>query len=133
MKKFGYIVLCIALLVIGFVIGRANIPTPFNAAVDTATDQAQETVGTQTDTTTDVPGTTNTTSVPEGGIPVSGSLSAGQRAMLESFGLNPDEFVLTPEMVACAETKLGASRMAEIQGGATPTFLEGASLVACYQ
>ncbi len=61
------------------------------------------------------------------------NLTEGQRNMLRSFGLNPDEVNITPQMIACAEAKIGATRIEEIKNGATPSFTEGASLVACYK
>lgn len=60
-------------------------------------------------------------------------LSAGQRQLLESLGIDADEVVITPEMIVCAETKLGAARIAEIQNGATPSFFEGVQLLGCYR
>ena len=68
------------------------------------------------------------------GTAVSGdALTPGQRQMLTAMGINPNEFTVTPEMVACAEAKLGAARVEEIKNGATPSFGEGVSLVACYK
>ncbi len=70
----------------------------------------------------------------EEGTAVGGeNLTPGQRQMLTAMGINPDEFTVTPEMVACAEAKLGAGRVEEIKNGATPSFSEGVSLVACYK
>lgn len=60
-------------------------------------------------------------------------LSAAQRELLAKLGINIDALIITPTMIACAEAKVGAARLAEIQAGATPTFSEGASLVACYR
>lgn len=61
------------------------------------------------------------------------NLNDGQRKMLAALGINADEIVITEAMVACAEAKLGAQRMEEIKNGATPSFSEGAKLVACYR
>ena len=61
------------------------------------------------------------------------SLSAEQKQMLSSFGIDPNNVTITPEMIACAEGKLGAARIEEIKNGATPSFTEGASLIACYR
>lgn len=61
------------------------------------------------------------------------SLSDSQRRMIESFGIDPDSITITPEMIACAEAKLGSARIEEIKNGATPSFSEGASLMACYR
>jgi hypothetical protein len=63
----------------------------------------------------------------------SSNMTEGQRKMLSSMGINPDQVNITPQMIACAEAKLGATRTEEIKNGATPTFSEGASLVACYK
>jgi hypothetical protein len=127
MKKFAYIAVYIStsllFLGIGFIIGRANLPTPINKIVDEVINEPEEAIVTSASQDT----------VPEKGIVVGDSLSVEQKAMLKSFGIDPDTFVLTPEMIVCAENKLGAVRMTEIQNGATPTFLEGASLISCYQ
>ncbi len=69
-----------------------------------------------------------------GDTSVSGNnLTPGQRQMLTAMGINADEFTVTAEMIACAETELGAERVEEIKNGATPSFGEGVSLVACYK
>jgi hypothetical protein len=62
-----------------------------------------------------------------------GSLTDGQRKLLGILGINADEFTVTPEMEACAEGKLGRIRLDEIVAGDTPSFTEGAQLVACYR
>lgn len=59
-------------------------------------------------------------------------LTADQRKLLESFGIDSNEVRITAEMVACAEAKLGPARVAEIRDGATPSFMEGTRLLACY-
>lgn len=59
-------------------------------------------------------------------------LSSGQQAILRGLGINESELAITNSMVACAEAKLGTGRVNEIRGGATPSFTEGAQLVACY-
>ncbi len=60
-------------------------------------------------------------------------LSVGQRELLTRLGINADAITITAAMIACAEAKLGAPRLAEIQAGAMPTFSEGASLLVCYR
>lgn len=75
-------------------------------------------------------GTTATSS----GTPVTAeSLTPAQRQMLASFGIDPNTITITPQMIACAEASLGASRIEEIKQGATPSFGEGMKLVACYK
>lgn len=61
------------------------------------------------------------------------SLSEGQREMLEHLGIHDSSFTITREMELCAEEKLGDMRVQEIKSGATPTFSEGMTLVACYK
>lgn len=74
-----------------------------------------------------------TSDTAEGTAVPTSALSDGQRKMLEAMGIDADSVNITPEMVACAEAKLGAARIEEIKNGATPSFTEGASLVACYR
>lgn len=58
-------------------------------------------------------------------------LTEKQRALIESFGVDVESFVLTPEMQRCATEALGESRMAEIVAGATPSLMEAAKLAGC--
>jgi hypothetical protein len=60
------------------------------------------------------------------------AMSDGQRKLLESLGVDADSITLTPEMLACAEEKLGNDRMTAVQNGETPSFFEGTKLMACY-
>lgn len=68
-----------------------------------------------------------------GGTVKAASLTPGQQKLLSALGINVSEFVITPAMIACAEAKVGAARIMEIQSGATPSFSEGVSLLACYK
>lgn len=61
------------------------------------------------------------------------NLSAGQQKLLSTLGIDASKITITPAMIACAEAKVGAARIAEITGGATPSFSEGLSLLACYK
>lgn len=60
------------------------------------------------------------------------NMTEGQRKLISAMGLDPDKITITEEMVICAETKLGVARVEEIKTGATPSFSEGVTLVACY-
>lgn len=72
-------------------------------------------------------------SVPVEGIKIDpNTLSEAQKKMLSAVGIDSENFTITPEMAACAESKVGSARLAEIQGGASPSVTEGASLAACY-
>lgn len=131
-KNIGWILALVFVFAGGFILGRSGIETPLNTiADDTANSIEQTTTGnTEQSSTKDV-------SQGEGAVQTdttsAGGLSAGQRTMLESFGLDPNEVTLTPAMIACAEAKIGKARVVEIMAGATPSFMEGASLVACYK
>lgn len=59
-------------------------------------------------------------------------MTDGQKQMLSALGMDPNNITITPEMVACAEGKIGAARVDEIMNGATPSMGEGVQLVACY-
>jgi len=141
-------ILFVAVFAAGFMIGRTTAPS--GAILTQEELQEEATTNTQTGTpdtadttdTTNTTGTTNTgqTTQTEGSvdtqitepIEVGSKMTAEQRKMLESFGLNPDEITITPGMIACAEAKVGTARIQEITNGATPSFMEGAALVTCY-
>jgi hypothetical protein len=57
----------------------------------------------------------------------------GLRCPSAAFGIDPNTVNITPAMIACAEAKLGATRIEELKGGATPSMSEGISLMACYK
>ena len=61
------------------------------------------------------------------------TLSDGQKKLLETFGVDTNNIEITPEMISCAEEKVGEERMQEIQNGATPSFIEGMTLIGCYE
>ena len=58
-------------------------------------------------------------------------LTDTQKKTAEAVGIDVDTFEITPDMVSCAEGKLGAARVAEIVAGDSPSFLEMASLTTC--
>lgn len=60
------------------------------------------------------------------------SMTTEQQAALKKLGVEGDEIVITPTMIACAEAKIGTARVDEIMNGATPSFTEGVALMACY-
>jgi len=117
------VLLCIVVFIVGFGVGRMTVSSPV----------------TSTPVTNTAPNTPNTADVADEAAVESAttintsSLTDGQRQMLEALGIDADSITITPEMVACAEAKLGAARVEEIKNGASPSFTEGASLVACYR
>ncbi len=78
------------------------------------------------------PVTENTSSAPKEPvkIPVN-ALSDTQKALLSKLGIDPTTFVVTPEMVTCAEDTLGSARVSEIIAGGTPSALEAVRLSPC--
>lgn len=61
------------------------------------------------------------------------SLTEGQKKMLNALGIDAESINVTPAMIACAESSLGAERVEAIKNGATPSILEGGKLVGCYK
>jgi hypothetical protein len=134
----GKVVLCIALFIAGFLVGTfVKVPlldTKMGEVKTSVTDSVNSIVpgaltGSNTqessaDTKVTTEGSTGTTVVP--------ALTDSQKKMLESFGVDAEAVTVTASMIACAEAKLGSARIEEIKNGATPSFLEGASLMACY-
>jgi hypothetical protein len=122
-------VLFLVVFVVGFAIGRMSTgETTIAEDVSGVNDYAQTLTPNANDDNT------QTSGEPAGGATVNtANLTDGQRKMLQALGIDADNVTITAEMVACAEAKLGAARIEEIKNGATPSFSEGASLVACYR
>jgi len=70
--------------------------------------------------------------VPDSGIPLSKlKLSDQQKVVVKTVGINPDSFVITKAMLACAIDKIGQDRVTAITGGDSPSALETAKLLPC--
>jgi hypothetical protein len=82
---------------------------------------------------TQTPGTTAAASTTTGIVVKPSSLTDGQKKMLSVMGIDPNNIVLTPKMIACADASLGTDRIKALEGGATPSFTEGIKLAACYR
>lgn len=123
-------ILVVIVFGVGFMIGRMTAPGQFTSSaiptVNSVHEQSEGSLQEDVYTSGNVPTEVNGTSVN------TTNLTPDQRQLLESLGINVDEVVITPQMVACAEAKLGVSRIEEIQNGTTPSFWEGTQLVACY-
>lgn len=113
----------VIVLIVGFFIGRMTSDTRATM-VTTQPNQTQSDQNTDTETGAETSG--------EGTEVSSSQMTDGQRKMLKTMGIDPNNVTITPEMIACAEAKVGAARVAEIQGGATPSIIEGGQLLACY-
>lgn len=123
--------LMIALFTSGFLVGRfSTIGTMgvgsfgMTATVDKNSETGAEAQNTDTPVVSGESKTDTTISA--------NNLTDGQRKMLTAMGIDADKITITAEMIACAEAKVGATRVEEIKNGATPSFSEGVSLMACY-
>ncbi len=129
-STFGTIAMALVIFVCGYLLGyftgdatKAVVATTSNAVEEKITDNglgSAEEVPTVEDPD-GVAFTINIENIPE-----------AQRTFLRTMGIDGNEIVVTNQMLACAEAKLGSARMTEIQNGATPSMSEGVSLMACY-
>jgi hypothetical protein len=74
--------------------------------------------------------TTETSTAQSTAASVVANMSEDQKKMLSALGIDVNK--ITPEMITCAETSLGATRTAEVKNGASLSFAEKAKLIACY-
>lgn len=139
MKRILIVGLSLVMFAAGFLLG-STVNQSGNDEFETTEDSVVETLG-------DIPGGNekeirieeNISEEAEGeeeteGTEVDiGALPEGQRTLLRALGIEGDTVTLTPQMIACAEAKVGTERLEEIQNGATPSFSEGLSLFGCYR
>jgi Na+-transporting methylmalonyl-CoA/oxaloacetate decarboxylase gamma subunit len=122
-------VLFILVFLVGFGIGRMSVDfVGENRVVETTVEKQS----TSQNTSTGANSTTQTDVASETTVSTD-SLTDGQKQMLSAMGIDAENITITAEMVACAEAKLGSARIEEIKNGASPSFTEGATLVACYR
>lgn len=119
MGKFVTLILIIMAFALGIYVGRMPATSLVLDSVIPNSEKTKETI-------TGAKGTSGTKVIS------STQLSAEQRSLLSSFGINADNIAITQEMITCAEVKLGAARIDEIVNGAKPTFSEGLALLTCY-
>ena len=118
----GLILLLIAMCVVGYVWLKLQ-----SALTPTVNNDSGEVVDFVKSEQTPVANT-----VPQEGIKLNSSaISVEQKAVAEKVGIDLDAVVVTPEMISCAEQKLGSERIQEIMNGASPTTLESMSLLGC--
>jgi len=118
-KTVWIVVLTIIVFLLGFLLGRVTSSSVYSIEKSTDTSESVSDTVSGNDSATD-----DSFDPP---------LTDGQRKLLSSVGINPDEFTITSAMAACAETKFGASRVEEFKNGATPSFTESAGLLVCYK
>ncbi len=125
--------LILVLMVVAYYLGslsRSNEPMP--SSIGEVVGGAVDSVSQGADGAASESGGSVTDSVPAAGFTVSlSSLPEAQQSMLRTLGYE-DSITFTPEMVACAEGKLGSARVGEIKAGAVPGPLEAASLMPCF-
>jgi hypothetical protein len=83
---------------------------------------------------TDTPAVNSTTAgaTATGTIQIStNELSDSQKVTLRAFGIDPNAFTLTENMVTCAKETLGSARFDEVKAGASPTPFEAFKLMKC--
>lgn len=113
-------ILCVVVFGVGFLMGNFTAQQGVSIIGNGGTEEASESTAESADNTDDI-------------AIDSSSLTDGQRKLISSFGLDPDNMTISAEMVACAEAKFGAARIEEFKNGASPSLTEKAGLVACYK
>jgi hypothetical protein len=85
--------------------------------------------------TSQVEGSAQSATVPTAVVDKNPALSPTQEAALETIGIDPASLPnsITPEMEVCFTEKLGASRVAEIKAGASPSATEIFATRSCYE
>jgi len=133
MKTFLFGLLFTAL---GIGIGYWYFVMPHNTTPETAEVVPSESETTQVeslDTEMSANATTSGDAADEGVSITPDVLNDDQKQLLEKFGVDTENLIITDEMVRCAEEKVGAARLEEIKNGDTPSFVESLSLFGCYQ
>lgn len=119
MKYVLFAIVAVIIFALGYVSGQFFAFTGFDVVNGTA----------PTMETTDT--STGQTSTQKETVPINtADIPPAQQELLDKYGVDANN--ITPEMVACAEAKLGAARIEEIKNGATPSFTESIQLYACY-
>ncbi len=115
---------CAIIFLGGIVIGNFfpyNSPTAPDPAVIPVVQNTQSNTLVSSSTTVSKNSTTSITS----------NLSADQKRMLDMLGIDVQD--ITPEMITCAETSIGANRVTEIKNGAEISTSEKFKLINCYK
>lgn len=117
-------ILVVVVFGLGFLMGRMTVPQLYTVNSDGSTGTIEQS-GDEQSVSGDADSGATTID--------SSNMTEGQRKLISALGLDPNNVTVTAEMMSCAEAKLGAPRVEEIKNGATPSFSEGVSLVACYK
>jgi hypothetical protein len=145
MNRFLIAALLLLLVALSMVVGAflyvqfllvADTPTTTEGGVEVVPgdDRVEEAASDPgpNDTVEPSPALATPRAVRDSSIPLSSlPLSDTQKSLLAGAGIDYDTFIITPEMITCAEGKLGAERFDAIVGGSSPSALETMSLLGC--
>ncbi len=110
---------------------------PLEQTTDTTTvggvvEAVKKTIFTENEAPPVVNEVTKNVSIPDAGIELSSlSLKPEHEAMLKKVGIDVETFVITKEMMACAEGEVGSERVSEYINGSSPTLAEMTGLIGC--
>lgn len=140
MKNSGIIVLAVIIsLVIGFFAGQMIGSSPSNKVMKSLSGDSAVDLTTPNNLRTEQSDDENannpasTASENKGFVIEIDNLPEAQKVALRGLGVSGSELVVTEEIIFCAETEIGASRLNEIRNGAAPSMSEGLKLIGCYQ
>lgn len=128
MKNAGLAIFVALIIISGYFFLSKPVVAPSESLTEKSETEPQIMTG---DTSSSTESASSTNYQAENITIESDSLSPNQQKTLETLGIEGD-IEITPEMIACAEEKVGKERLDEIINGDTPSFLEGVSLVSCY-
>lgn len=133
MKRFllwGFATLIIALLsaaAMFFYIQSLPQPLPNETTSTTSDTTTTDTSAASTVAPASGANTTVTEPIPLRTLPLSDS----QRSLIETAGIDVDTYVITPDSIECAKSKLGTARFNEIVAGSQPGVIEASKLLSC--
>lgn len=145
MNRFLVVALLLLLVALSMVVGAflyvqfllvRDTPTTPEGAVEVIQNgvPVKESVesGGSTNSADITPSPTEPIVIPDTSIPLSSlPLSDTQKSLLSAAGIDYETFIITPEMIVCAEGKLGTERFGAIVDGSSPSALETMSLLGC--
>lgn len=102
-----------------------GITKVFESVTNVFSDSADENVSTTENKTTEQPLSSNDVKLS------SLNLKPEHIALLKKVGIDVETFVVTKEMMVCAEKKVGKDRIGEFIAGNTPTLAEMSTLIGC--
>lgn len=135
------VIAVVAGIVIGYFIGTFTADTQMGTAVQETGEQAEQNLNeinfrSDSDINEDDMNADATLTEAEANetafVVAMDRLSDTQQVAVRAAGVEGDEIVITRGMVVCAESEMGSSRVAEIEGGASISMSEGVTLISCY-